>query len=55
MDGKLYPGLIEMGKIIKMFAVVGLNENNISRYNDSDNKMDFIQNIDIINNKKNDE
>ena len=38
----------QVGKIINMFAVVGLNEDSLTKYNDSDNITDFIQNIDII-------
>ena len=41
-----------IGKIIKMFCVVGLNENKITKYRDEENvQMKFVQCVDII--KKN--
>jgi hypothetical protein len=35
-------------KIIKLFCVVGLNENKLTRYKEDETPSKYVQNIDII-------
>jgi hypothetical protein len=35
-------------KIMQMFAIVGLKEGSVTKYDDMDNNVRYIQNIDIV-------
>ena len=35
-------------KIIQMFSIIGLNENKIMKYDEKENNIKYIQNIDIV-------
>ena len=42
----------EISKLMKMFCVIGLDETKVTKYLEEENKVRFVQDLDIVKKKK---